>query len=185
MIRRRISNELLGQLVRRLDELKQCVDEGKIPAQRAIDDLKFLIDGKTFRVYNIDCDAEPFVPEGWKKKSHKKDGIFEWTPARVRLYFSEHQRDGKSHRGIDIRKELASEPVLNANVLDFLLAHNELIPEEWKGMKIYFWGTIYVGSGGGLLVRCLYYHSGSWLWHGQWLGLRWDGRSPTACLQVA
>jgi len=39
---------------------------------------------------------------------------------------------------------------MNANVLDYLLAHPELIPEDWKNKYVFFWGTIYRYSSGGL-----------------------------------
>ena len=65
--------------------------------------------------------------------------------------------------GNKLRKELANKDVLNANVLDYLLAHPELIPEEWKGKLIFFWGTIYRDSDGRLYVRYL-----------RWGGSRWN-----------
>jgi hypothetical protein len=32
---------------------------------------------------------------------------------------------------------------LNASVLDYLMKNQELIPEEWKDKKVFFWGTLY------------------------------------------
>ena len=97
----------------------------------------------------INCDAAPFVPEGWKVESHKNLGQLEWDPTKIRLWLSNGQQDG-SVEGNNLHKELASEPVLNANVLDYLLAHPKLIPEEWKGKAVFFWGTIYRRSDGSL-----------------------------------
>lgn len=34
--------------------------------------------------------------------------------------------------------------VLNECVLEYLLAHPELIPENWKDKRVSFWGTIYL-----------------------------------------
>ena len=40
----------------------------------------------------IDCDAYPFVPEGWKVYRHKKACKLLWEPHKVILYFSEQQK---------------------------------------------------------------------------------------------
>jgi hypothetical protein len=134
----------------------------------------------------IDCDADPFVPSGWKVESHTKGGQFVFNPAKIKLYLSPNQQNGKSIDGNKLRKELANEPVFNANVLDYLLAHPELIPEEWKKDErgntryIFFWGTIYRVSSGHLCVRCLYFHVGSWRWYFIWLDDDWDDDFPAA-----
>ena len=80
----------------------------------------------------IDCDATPFVPDGLKVEEHTPGGRFEWNPDEIKLYLSDKQRSG-SIDGNKLHKELAGKPVLNANVLDYLLAHPNLIPDEWKG----------------------------------------------------
>ncbi len=138
--------------------------------------------------HTIDCDADPFVPRGWKVEEHKKGGQLEWNSAKVKLSLSEDQKDGKYVEGNKLRKELADKIVLNANVLDYLLAHPQLIPEEWKKDDngkirfIFFWGTIYCHSDGGLYVRCLYFDDGEWYWNDYWLDGGWDGRVPAALL---
>ncbi len=134
----------------------------------------------------IDCDADPFVPSGWKVEEHKKSGQFAFNPAKVKLHLSPNQQDGKVIEGNKLHRELANEPVLNANVLDYLLAHPKLIPEEWKKNEkgntryIFFWGTIYRDSGGYLCVRYLYWNDGSWSWSYYWLGYDWSGNGPAA-----
>ena len=76
-------------------------------------------------------------------------------------------------RGTELREELKGKPVLNANVLDYLLKHPELIPEEWKGKAVFFWGTIYRDSRGNLCVRCLYWDGSRWYWSHNWLDDFW------------
>ena len=135
----------------------------------------------------IDCDADPFVPEGWKVEEHKKMGQWKWGPTKVIFYLSENQKNGHVE-GNELRKELADKLVLNANVLDYLLVHPHLIPEEWKEddngntRYIFFWGTIYRNSGGLLFVRCLYFVGGKCHWYYFWLGLGWDDNYPAALL---
>lgn len=128
----------------------------------------------------INCDADPFVPNGWKVEEHRKGGRFKWDASQVALYLSKGQRDGKVIEGNKLRKELADKPVYNATVLDYLLANPDLIPEEWKGKYVFFWGTIYRGSGGDLCVRYLYWYGGRWGWGDGWLGSGWDDFSPAA-----
>lgn len=65
-----------------------------------------------------------------------------------------------------MRKELDTLPdklVLNANVLDYFLENMKVVPKEWRGEKIFFWGTIYRASSGNLFVAFLY-----------WIGVGWD-----------
>ena len=156
-----------------------------------MDGVRHFLSGETvikMTEHLINCDADPFVPEGWKVEEHKKMGQLVFDPAKVKLYLSRNQQNGKRIKGNELRKELANEPVLNANVLDYLLAHPELIPEEWKKDEkdntryIYFWGTIYRYSSGYLCVRCLCWSGGSWDWNDHWLDGGWFGNNPAAVL---
>ncbi len=130
--------------------------------------------------HTINCDTSPFTPEGWKVEYHKQDGQFVFDPTKVKLHLSPNQQNGKVIGGNQLRRELENEPVLNANVLDYLLAHPELIPEEWKGKYIFFWGTIYRHSSGNLCVRCLFFRGGGWGWDRSWLVSDWYDVSPAA-----
>ena len=69
---------------------------------------------------------------------------------------------------------------MNANILDYLLAHPELIPEEWKGKYIFFWGTIYRLSDGRLCVRYLIWNGSEWDWSYDWLDDDFNSDSPAA-----
>jgi len=133
--------------------------------------------------YVIDCDADPFLPSGWKGvEEHKKGGQLEWDPTKISLYLSKEQQNGELIGGHKLHEKLAKKPALNACVLDFLLANPELIPESWKDKYVYFWGTIYCSSGGGLYVRCLCWGDGRWDWDYRWLDRAWGGGIPAALL---
>ena len=130
----------------------------------------------------INCDADPFLPKGWKGvEFHRKQGQFLWEPEKVRLHLAEGQQSG-SVVGTDLRTALEGKPVLNANVLDYLLAHPHLIPESWKGKLVFFWGTIYRLADGSLCVRYLSWDGSRWHWSCGWLDGRWRGRNPAAVL---
>lgn len=141
----------------------------------------------------IDCDSAPYIPDGWKVKEGDQlpgrvRGQVVWDPAKINLYLSENQQNGKYIEGDKLQKELAKEPVLPANILDYLLKNPHLIPEEWKKdangntRYIFFWGTVYRDSGGNLYVRCLYFSDGRWYWDCLWLGLDWYDFDPAAVL---
>ena len=145
--------------------------------------IKDLLNGKAEIIYPehlIDCDADPFIPEGWTIEEHKKGGMFKFNPRDISLYLSKKQQKGNSIEGNKLRKELADQPVLNVNVLDGLLKHQELIPEEWKDKCIFFWGTIYRCSDGNLFVRCLYWYGSRWYWLYSWLGSDFYSGNPAA-----
>ncbi|MDO8240623.1 MAG: hypothetical protein Q7T51_01385 [Candidatus Moranbacteria bacterium] len=117
----------------------------------------------------IDCDAIPYCPKGWEIEEHKKSGQFQWDIEKISLYTSAAQKHGMDV-GNEIRKELESQSNLNACVLDYLLAHPEFIPEEWKHKAVYFWGTIYCSPDKALHVRYLYWN---WIDDKQDYGFRW------------
>lgn len=133
----------------------------------------------------IDCDADPFLPRGWEGvEYHKKGGQLTLDMSNVRLHLSPNQMDGKCIEGNKLRRELASEQVLNANVLDYLLKpeNQHLIPEKWKGKYVFFWGTIYRSSSGGLYVRYLCWNDGSWSRGYYWLDYNFHGSNSAAVL---
>ncbi|MBI4458101.1 hypothetical protein HY633_04010 [Candidatus Uhrbacteria bacterium] len=135
----------------------------------------------------VDCDAAPFCPKYLFRTSkgteHRKGGQLVLTPGKIRLFLAEGQKNSGWLTGHDLRKELADKPVLNANVLDYLLAHQELIPEEWKGkVAVLFWGTIYRDAIGSLYVRYADWRGDRWVSSCDWLGSVFHGCNPAAVL---
>ncbi len=137
----------------------------------------------------IDCDTNPFNPwvsDGLTIEEHQKGGKWKFDPKQVEFFLASGQKDGKVIEGNKLRKELAKKPVFNANVLDYLLAHPELIPDEWKTDRngntryIFFWGTIYRNRGGYLFVRCLYWRRDMWRWIHFCLDVDWYDYHPAA-----
>ncbi len=138
----------------------------------------------------IDCDAAPILlHKDWKIEEHKPGGQLIWDRTNLRLYLSENQHDGQYVRGDRLRKELADKPVLNANVLDYLLDHPHLIPEEWKNkvedepLHIFFWGTIYRYAND-IFVRYLHFETENdcWSWASYDLEYLWQAHDPTVML---
>ena len=127
----------------------------------------------------IDCDKDPVIPEGMTIEKHIKGGQFVWDLSKIELYLSEKQKNGFIY-GNDLYKELENKPILNACVLDYLLEHQELIPDAWKSKYVYFWGTIYRDSSGSLYVRCVYWSGGQWCVRYHYLGSSWRCSNPAA-----
>ena len=129
---------------------------------------------------------EQHIGEGWSIIEKRKDGLYV-DGHKVILHLSKRQKNGKWLKGHELRKELTGKPVLDANILDALLANPHLVPEDWKKDEngntcyIFFWGTIYHrDSRGSLCVRYLYFDDGGWYSYYYWLACGWGGRSPTA-----
>jgi hypothetical protein len=142
--------------------------------------------GPLSRRHFVDLIASPFTPKGWKVEEHQNGGALKWDATKVELYLDPVQRHGNYIEGNKLRTQLVGKPVLNANVLDYLLANPHLIPDEWKKdesgntRNIFFWGTVYRYSDGDLYVRYLCWSVGEWDWLARWLGLVWDGYRPAA-----
>lgn len=133
--------------------------------------------------YLVDLDSAPFIPDGWSAvEEHKEGGQLKWDQTKVRLHLADGQKNGKYIEGNKIRKEIAKLSPYNANLLDFLLKkeNQHLIPEDWKGKAVFFWGTIYRDSDGHLYVRYLSWSDRQWLSYCYWLGHGWYGNHPAA-----
>lgn len=127
----------------------------------------------------VDCNADPMIPSGWSVEEHQKGGVIKFDASNVELYLSKKQKNG-TIVGNKLREELKGKKVLNANVLDYLLANPTAIPNEWKGKAIFFWGTIYRCSNGLICVRYLFWGGTTWYWSSRWLGDDFRDGGPAA-----
>lgn len=128
----------------------------------------------------IDCEIAPFIPNSWLVEEHQKGGQFIFNPTKVELYVSKNYKNNQIY-GNDLREELKGRQVMNANVLDFLLAHPELIPDAWEVKHVFFFGTIYRRRKDGWLhVRYLYFNGLEWESSWRWLGFNFNSSCPIA-----
>lgn len=137
--------------------------------------------------HTINTDLDPVIPfDNWKVEEHRKAGTITWNDATADLHLDEDQNHNLL--GSTLRKYLANVPSLNANVLDFLLAHQDLIPDSWKmdsrkrPLFIFFWGTVYRGPGKRLFVRCLFFTGMEWKTRHRDLNESWHIDNPAAIL---
>ncbi len=192
--------EFIGKLlVKGSDERVARIDKTKI--QNAVNSLssnedtvfdnfiRFINNGCNLQIigtHEIDTDQIPNLPfNGVTIEHHRKSGKLILDFSKIGFYLSQKQKIG-SFSGHELRKELKSKKVLNACVLDYLLANPHLIPEEWKKDSegntryIFFWGTIFRDSDGLLCVRCLYFESGEWRTSDYWLDGDFNAVDPAA-----
>lgn len=100
---------------------------------------------------------ESHIDEGWAIVEKRADGLYV-NDRKVYLYLSRRQLGGKYLTGHELREEVTGKSILNANLLDALMANSHLIPENWKKDEngnicfVYFWGTIYRVAHGNLYV---------------------------------
>jgi len=159
-----ITRTQLGELCTLLFQLMLGVRGGEISFKRAVGGIKSLLGSGLAQQSVIDCDAKPFVPDGWRVRRHFKMGPLKWHPNNVGLFLMPDQVTNGFAEGGYLRTRLRKEPVLNACVLDWLLARPELIPDEWKGNSVFFWGTEYIRDGGIVCIRCLRWSRKGWDW---------------------
>ena len=145
----------------------------------------------------IDTDVDPLLPfsgatierhvrVGKVKIELRADGCLYIGGKKVILYRSERQMNDQVINGHELRTKVDGKLVLSASILDFLMSHQEFIPEGWKkdenGKTIYivFWGTVFRGAVGGLYVRYLYWDEGAWREGCGWLDDDWYSKGPAA-----
>ena len=165
----------------RVTELFNRAKNGTVPMSPVLAGLQKLIEGD-FGSKVVDLDANPFVPDGWSVEEHQKGGQFAFDPAKLGLHLSKKQEGDGRIEGNKLREELKAQPVVNANLLDWLYRkeNQHLIPDEWKGKAVFFWGTIYRDADGSLCVRDLFWLGDGWYWGCRWLDYDWYSVFPAA-----
>jgi hypothetical protein len=110
----------------------------------------------------VDLSADPFLPEGWSIKNHLRGEKIDWRLEKSRLHIEPCQRGGHSVHGDVLCIRIRPLLPYNANLLDFLLKekNHHLIPREWPGKTILFWGTVYLDCEKRPRVRYLYWARG-------------------------
>ena len=138
--------------------------------------------------YLIDAYKDPFVPVGLCLLDHRRRGnqwnpCTKWDLSKIWLYQSKRQ-SGKYGRneGERVLEAIELYVSLNANYLDYLLAHPEIIPEKWDqkfqfgtefvNSHLFFADTIYadVDDLEKKFIRCLYRDQGVWKGSFRWIG---------------
>jgi len=141
------------------------------------------------RVENeIDTGRSARIPD-WATGVHEHDtslGVIRWNKEKYKdaLFFSKRQIAGKRIGLNELLQSVKMEniQVLNINVLDFLLANKDQIPDEWKGKNIFFLGTIFNEKGGRQSVCYLEWDGSDWVSDHHWLDFELLARMPAVRL---
>ena len=121
----------------------------------------------------------PWIPNGFTLESHHDNG--EVDLSKLALHLEPEQEKG-TIKG-EVLAERMKEKGLNSAVLKYLSDNPKLIPDDWKGKLVYFWGTILRNPHGYRYVLYLYWHGDEWNWDSDgWLVSDWDAASPSAVL---
>ena len=120
------------------------------------------------------------IPSGYNWTIEYTNELKSFDPKKLQLHLEPEQKD--TYIKGEVLAERMKDKGLSANVLDYLLEHPKLIPEEWKNKYIYFWGTVYRSSVGNLFVRFLDWFGGRWDWNCRWLDDGWGSGGPAAVL---
>jgi hypothetical protein len=172
-----IKNQPAGKLWSPSDQIVALSDGS------SLEHLRF--PGTDNATHLIDCDSQPFIPKDWSVLSDSEQlpnrvrGQIVFDPDKIRLFLAAKQQNDLFLIGNKLRLELLDKLVLSANFLDYLLAHPGIIPPEFKGRKIFFWGTIYRDWDNESCVRCLHSIGSEWTWDKHWLDLRFYSIYPT------
>ena len=144
----------------------------------------------------VNLDAPPKLPfdgaevkenagGGWVKVERRKTGLYV-DDKKIVLHLDEGQKDGKVMVGTKLAEALTGKSVEHPNILDALMEHTHLIPDEFKQdgqgrtICIFFWAVKFRDRDGDLCVRYLYWDDGAWRSHYDWLGSFWGDRNPAA-----
>jgi len=125
------------------------------------------------------------APSGWVKVERRKTGLYV-DDKKIVLHLDEGQKDGKVMVGTKLAEALTGKSVEHPNILDALMEHTHLIPDEFKQdgqgrtICIFFWAVKFRDRDGDLCVRYLYWDDGAWRSHYDWLGSFWGDRNPAA-----
>jgi len=157
----------------------------------------------------IDTATTPFIPDGLGVVAHRTNGPLVWDAEKIVFYEPERRIQvttendeafrsvisvaaGEGVDGLDVVEQLKDKVTVNASVLDFLIKHQELIPDSWKAneegvpLHIYFLGTIYGKPDETSENYCacyLYWNGKYWDWSYSMLVYTWDSATVAAIIK--
>ncbi len=148
----------------------------------------------------LDLAAEPRLPfatalvashetGGVVAIERRSDGLYV-DAKKVVLFRSDLQTAGV--QGPELFGELEGKPVLNANVLHFLVQNPDFIPNtpDWRKqgegdeIMIYFWGTLFGHPNGDHCVVHMEWNGAIWNWSCSSIHNWWMTNQPAALLEA-
>lgn len=147
----KLSDFRLGGLFRKMDEIKRRIASGALDYDETMEALQFVIENKGFIMakvargvaelkdlpYMVSLEAQPKQLSGYIVSYHNGGGIFNFLSQGIDLFAPPSGMEN----GFKVKNTL--DRPLNGNMLDFLLSHQDLIPQACRGKYTCFFGTIY------------------------------------------
>lgn len=134
------------------------------------------------------ADATTNCQKNWRVVEHRPriKLWFGFDPSNVVLVWVSDQIELRSIGGRDLREILADQPVLNANDMNWILEpeNQHLIPEDWRGNNVFFWGTVYADEDNNQYVGYIFWCDGSWNRGYRRLADGWRSYHPAALLRT-
>jgi hypothetical protein len=116
------------------------------------------------------------------REHDESDAEYRGRKASEKAEYHERNVGKKLHRILKEKLKDEGTPVLNASHLDWLLANQQFIPEQWKGKIVFFWGTIYRDRTGDECVRQLCWLDDKWFPSYRSLRFGWNDNDYAAIL---
>lgn len=166
----KLTDEQLGKLSRKFREIEKRISGKTLSFEDVVDVLqRIIIEGKSaYHLKVIDgligtnmCTSNDYVI-----KTNFQLNCLIPDLGKIKLYLSEEQKRGSWIGKNNLLIELSHRGVLGADVLEHLLIHQNLIPVDWRGKRILFWGTLYKKIGyleDKTFVRCLVWNFEKWV----------------------
>lgn len=183
---------MLGKIARQQNDLFRRVREG-LDSDLVSRGLQCLIEGRfdgisANTLLTVDYSVRPSLVKLDLVEHPSRNDVATVDLSKVNRVLT--LREGESYVGgeenlrrLKERAKETGETLLDVRVLEELLAHPHLIPEEWKSGVTYFWGTIFRDADGNRSVPCLIWNGKRWYWNYIWLAYDWNLNKPAAVLR--
>lgn len=148
--RKKMNNYQLGELFLKIVEIKRRIESGALNYKDTIDALQNVIENNGHIMakvikgvaeirdlpHTVDLDEQPLEINGYMVVSHNGGGVFNFDDRAVTLFSEDIPKNGYQLKSLITN-------AFNGNMLDFLLNHQDLIPNDCREVYTCFLGTIY------------------------------------------
>jgi len=133
-------------------------DITKLRQLKDLSKIKDIVSKRAYLAYHyIDTDKDPEIPKGYKIFRHQPGGMFQFDKEKISII------ELRATTVEDFLEKFVELKALNANVLDYLLDHFDIIPRDWY-QSVFFPGTVYLTDDGYHSVRFLHYDGEEYGW---------------------
>lgn len=96
-------------------------------------------------------------------KIQPKNGVSEYTIGNIEALKSEHHDNNELISTSTMIDDFSNRKFPNSATLNYLLKSPRLIPQDWLGKRLYFWGSRYVIPGSAECVAYIVWDGKKWI----------------------